>query len=282
MPFRDVVVLEGGLGNQLFQFAYALGRTGTPAVLDNRRRVQWGEPLRGVLGDGSWRPVSQAELLALGQCPRLPRGQRTAIRLWDRFLGFLGEDYHFVAPDAVSEPEPAVGRRLLEGYFQHEAFVDPVRDLLIDSFVPDLTTRHSALPEGSLDVAISFRLGDDYRVAEMVLPDAYYANALQALTRDGDWTLHVCADEGDAAAELLARVGYAGRVVDHSDEDVVEQLRVLASARRLAISNSTFAWWGAWIGDSIHHATREVFAPDSWLAAPDSVRRSSWRPLPVI
>lgn len=278
---RDVVVLEGGLGNQLFQFAYALGRTGAPAVLDNRRRFQWGEPLRRVLRDGAWRPVSQRELVRMGQCPRLPRGQRTAARIWGARFGRRAHARHRVAPDAVSGIADATGGCLLEGYFQNEAFVDPVRGALLESFRPELLARHEALPASSLDVAISLRLAADYQRFNVVLPDSYYSSALQALTRDGDWTLHVCSDDGAAAADLFARIGYEGRIVDHSDTGAIQQLRVLASARRVAISNSTFAWWGAWLGDAVHHTRREVYAPGSWLAAPDSVAHSTWRRLPI-
>jgi hypothetical protein len=49
------------------------------------------------------------------------------------------------------------------------------------------------------------------------------------------------------------------------------------------ISNSTFAWWGAWLqaGDP---ARRTVIAPDPWFANPaldgDAVVPRSWARLP--
>lgn len=72
------------MGNQLFQFAAAKGLQDdpeAPAILDDRLRDKFGQPLATVLKPTVFRTAKQLELLKLDQMPRLLVGQRTALRM---------------------------------------------------------------------------------------------------------------------------------------------------------------------------------------------------------
>jgi hypothetical protein len=75
----------------------------------------------------------------------------------------------------------------------------------------------------------------------------------------------------------LRGIGFKSKFVDHAEDRPIDQLRILASAERVAVSNSSFAWWGAWLGDVIpKDQGRVVYCPPKWLAGPDSIAPKRW------
>jgi Glycosyl transferase family 11 len=43
----------------------------------------------------------------------------------------------------------------------------------------------------------------------------------------------------------------------------VSELRLMAACRHHIIANSTFSWWGAWLG---YHEQQVVTAPEPWIS----------------
>lgn len=273
------VILEGGMGNQLFQYAFGLNSGDRPVVLDNRRRAIWGEPLTRALRPGAWRPPSQVELLRARQCPRVRHGQRTLIKAWARAFGQWSQSRVIQEGRATGEVMPDRGRgvRLCEGYFQDERYLLPVKEEFLAGLVPDLLRPHPDTARAGDHLAISLRLGPDYQHFGLVLPDAYYLRAIRRLIAGVDRpVLHVCADDAEATRRLLSGASGACDIVEHLGESPIDQLRVLASVRRVAIANSSFAWWGAWLGDMLQGAGRLVLCPDRWLAGPETIAPARW------
>jgi hypothetical protein len=277
---RPVVILEGGLGNQLFQYAFALYAGEGVPVLDDRRRFQWGDPLARVLKPGTWRRVRQSELLRAWQCPRVPRWQRDVDRYWQRAFDRRISRSFVVENGAFGEVEPVECGRIVfyEGYFQNERYAAARKDRFLRGLCPELLEPHPSFVPGRAHVAISLRLGDDYQKFGVRLPDDYYRAAIVKLVEGlRNPAVHVCADDGAEAIALLRGVELGCDIVDHSSAGVVDQLRAMATAPRIAIANSSFSWWGAWLGDALGRGdNRVVLCPEHWLAGPDTVAPSRW------
>ncbi len=290
-----VVTLVGGLGNQLFQFAAAKGLQrdpSQPVTVDLRQSRQWPNTLAGVLRPGTFRPANRRELLRLGQTPALPRGQLTLGRARDALAGRLPRarlDRHVFAERDALGLDPARSRWrppvLLAGYFQNEDYFSSVAAEVRDAFAPappEADDRWealaSALPGERPWVGVSLRTGADYRRFSIVVPRSYYRDAVEAVSaRLGPVAFVVFGDrQGDAEAvrSWLARRGPAVVV---ADLDPASQLHLMAKMPHLILANSSFAWWGAWLGDQAARSeSRVVISPEPWSVVPGRVAPARW------
>ena len=119
-------------------------------------------------------------------------------------------------------------------------------------------------------------------VGGVALPMAYYRRCLSRLApARGTPIVFVGDDLEDARSEFASLEG----VRFERNEEVVD-LQLLMHADALVVSNSSFAWWGAWLNS---RPGKRVFAPRDWLgfnhrtgwhkarrAPTDARRRRSW------
>lgn len=80
------------------------------------------------------------------------------------------------------------------------------------------------------------------------LPLGYYARALQRL--GSDLPVFIATDNRVLLAAALQRIRPAGRIILSEFDDHLLDFFMLSRARRLAIANSSFSWWAAWLGRS--------------------------------
>jgi len=106
----------------------------------------------------------------------------------------------------------------------------------------------------------------------------YYRSALVALRERTDHPrFFVFSDDpGWARAEFGSEGSITVVEINGADRNY-EDLRLMSSCRHHVIANSTFSWWGAWLGA---HAGQVVVAPKTWFASGDRDSRdicpASW------
>jgi hypothetical protein len=130
----------------------------------------------------------------------------------------------------------------------------------------------------------------DYLVHRFALPFSFYEAALKELMEVAQFeTLVVTSDDEEfarLAADHFSRFGIATttRGAKESRSDLKE-FYLLATAQYLIMSNSTFAWWAAVLGDRLRDRERVVICPMPWMpprpatAISDrlDLARSEWR-----
>jgi Glycosyl transferase family 11 len=114
-------------------------------------------------------------------------------------------------------------------------------------------------------VSLHIRRGDYTLDAEgnVALPIDYYSRAIADLKRSlREATFFVFSDDIEFARHSLS--GEMSAVfVDHNDSfSAHEDLRLMSSCHHHIIANSTFSWWGAWLGTE---PTKIVIAPRRWM-----------------
>lgn len=270
-----IVRLEGGLGNQLFQ--YAAGRsvalaTGRDLLLDPSAYRE--DPLRAYQLD---RFAIAARPLASGDVPflRLRRSRIGAILPRRVRVEIVREAFPARAP---VWPEPGVGSDpgtpYLIGYWQSERYFAAVAATIRRE------VRVNAAPEGRnaelLDdiaardaVAIHVRRGDYVSNPAATAYHGlcgldYYRGAIRRLAESVPRPhCFVFSDDLDWVRANLD-TGHPTTFVGHNAETPWEDLRLMAACRHFIVANSSFSWWGAWLGA---RPGKQVIAPARWFRA---------------
>lgn len=265
-----VLSLQGGLGNQLFQWAFgmALRNRGFDVRVDTVRC-------------GGERPLAIAPLIS--EWPHVPRAAGLALRVAHRgdVLGRVGPqpvlEKGFGYDDGLVERLSSVRTSYLLGYFQSPRYFEEVAPQVrknLSAFVSEsLTSRGSrllsTLAARERTVAIHIRRGDylNSRTAAHhgLLSLRYYEQALKYLDREGARHRVWFSDDLDWVRANIARPG--DTVCDGSlASRPAGELALMAACNARVVANSSFSWWGAWLGQpsTVQHP---VVAPARWLAA---------------
>jgi glycosyl transferase family 11 len=263
----------GGLGNQMFQYATARG-------LARRLGIDVG-------ADTSWHgrtlPDTTPRPFVL---PRL-NVQLRALSMRERFWARIASDRILgrfpLLPWAVRRErdfsyDPSIARSgdrtYLFGYWQSPRYFEDARDTLVPELLPrappsDADRRVIESMRGCESVFVHVRRGDYvslaaaaanhgtcsveyYRAAFDVVAGAVRAPVLFVFSDDPAW-----------ARENLKFPAPTVYVDHNSPGDAEQDLRLMASCRHAIIANSSFSWWGAWLGDQ---EGRVVVAPRRWFA----------------
>ncbi len=276
---------RGGLGNQLFQHAVAvqLARQGGGGAVytatDSSLRpdaIQL-EGLVGPLPPASWGDRFRFLVPPIGTPWRISR-------LHGRLPGGvgLGRVIWNEAGELVERLErPWIGGGvLLNGYFQSLDWVEGGLDEVCGQILARRPTA-AALSEGV--VAVHLRTGDDFQRAGWTLPLSYYEAALDGLDPERESLVWLIGDSRDGQADLARRLERRGWRIGEPTRPAgtkeLDDFWSLASARRLVLSCSTFAWWAAVTGDAWWGRQRHaVICPDPWRPAiRKKLRREHWK-----
>ena len=284
-----ITSLTGGLGNQMFQYAAGL------ALAERRRTV--------LKLDVSWfreDPVYEAHNRYALSClniteqfatqdeldrvrgVRLTRTERWSVSL-AQALRFRRYASRHAAPANWHQPPTFAfypqffdqpDNTYLNGMFKSEKFFSSVANLVRLHF----SVRYPPQPavealakqiRSSPSAAVHFRRGDYTRNASFareigVLDLAYYRRAVRLLREHSpDATLYIFSDDIEAVAREFTPSGphVFVRCVEHWHP--WDKIRLMSLCDHIAIANSTFSWWAAWLNPS---PDKLVIAPDPWMA----------------
>jgi hypothetical protein len=277
----SVIRLMGGLGNQMFQ--YALGRRisseqGGPVVFDlvnGFRDDPFGRTF--ALGDFNAEvAAARSQEIPIGMgwgLPwiRLAKAGRSLLPAARRRIIYDRIPYQF-DPAALVADGPAY----YFGYWQNERYFSPVEGDLRKDFtlraaalasIAPLIAETGACRSVSLHVRRNLGLGADGRPvrkaqeAYMACTVDYYHKALEAVGREPGTVCYVFADDPAWAKANLKLPVPCRHVSDLCRCSDSAELALMASCKHHIISNSSFSWWGAWLGGN---AGKVVVAPREW------------------
>lgn len=217
----------GRLGNQMFQVASSIG-------IASANKMQYGFP-EWANHDAKERFGSEEDI-EVGKwfkpLPSVPEGNYQSLNLpWG---------YNVVKLDKSRSYD-------IEGHMQSERYFTQCSGLIKELFTLE--------GQPTEQVAVHIRMGDychsnDYHP---VCDYAYYQAAIDFIGRDREYI--VFSDEPDKAAKM-----FPDWEIDRSDTK--EALRRMMWCKDFVIANSTFSWWGSWLGWS---KDKKIVAPKRWF-----------------
>jgi hypothetical protein len=281
-----IIRLLGGLGNQLFQ--YALGK---------QLSIIHKKPLKLDVSDytatnpDSRKGVRIYCLKHYDIKAQIAKKEDTAPfqkyfkkNLFSKILRHasgLGEDYkrsfiyelpntrQFFHSHILTESLKTVV--YLYGFWQSEKYFTSIENIIRKDFVlkdvpNEVNKKMLAEIDSSSAVCIHIRHGDNAtKIAKKhgVLPLSYYHKAIEDLTKTvKNPYFYVFSDEPEWAKKNL-RLDFPSTFVSHNgDEKNYEDLRLMSHCKHHIIGNSTFSWWGAWLGKK---SGQLVYAPNRYF-----------------
>jgi hypothetical protein len=284
-----VVRLKGGLGNQMFQ--YALGR-----ALQHRRGDELRLDVTYLLGSSvfKWDVPRTYDLdvfriqpalayvprllrRARPQCVRYPEGRtlseaeaappvavpKTQTFVEEKEFGFHPEILGLTAPNLY-----------LDGYWQSESYFSDIQDEIRGAFhfrMPlSPAGREMAQNIASVNsVCVNVRRGDyitseSSRNALGFVGEDYYRRGIDWIKANvEDPRLVVNSDDMPWCREHLKfDLPTTYLAEEYAGWKFGEQLQLMTMCKHFLISNSTFAWWAAWLAS---HDKKLVVCPRRWF-----------------
>lgn len=276
-----VARINGGLGNQLFQYATARAaaiRSDQPLILDTREYVT--NPYRRF---GLDRFRIDATICSTNSFDGVrlppPRKQVLSFVYWQLTTGRRLRYYRERGLTFQPQVNELRGPAYLHGYFQSERyFADAAdtlrRELSIKAPPTEENARWLEDIGATQSVGVHVRRGDYVTNASAsqthgtCSPEYYLNGARRIIERTGiSPTFFVFSDDPDWTQASIRLPGETRFVRHNDDEHNYEDLRLLTACKHHIIANSSFSWWGAWLA---HQAGQIVIAPRSWFRDPQS------------
>lgn len=256
-----IVSLQGGLGNQLFQMAFGLSLASqrNEELFFTRFRVDADSKRSYSLG-----PFKGSESVRITGHETQP---------------VIGEPVFAFNPAVYNAPRGAT----FLGHWQTEKYFNPrlVHDAMQLRVPVSDRTRELADEIGQLyqrSAFIHVRRGD-YTWAENVVYHGsptrrYYDEAIERIRQaTPDAHFYLFSDEPEWCRANFSGASFT--VIDHNKPGDAnapgqehEDLYLMSLCRHAVIANSSFSWWGAWLGDLVpaqNNDARIVIGPDRWF-----------------
>lgn len=262
MKKKIVARIKGGLGNQLF--AYAAARR--LALINSAELVL--DDVTGFTRDRLYRrryALNHFSIPARRATPAerlepFERHRRAVMRWWSRRRPFTKRRYLEQEGNDFDERLVALrvqGTLYLDGLWQSEGYFSDVEETIREDLriIPPVDPLNHQMAEDIRKgnaVAVHVRWFDaPGSTSALNASAAYYQNAIEVVERRlGSPRYFLFSDHPEAATEKLTLPPGRVTVVSHNqrEESGYADLWLMTQCQHFITANSTFSWWGAWLG----------------------------------
>lgn len=268
MPLFNVILFQGGLGNQMFQYANALA-------------VRQKHPFSLMLFDCNRSVETHGGLLIFDLFDIKEKGRLSRYKVIKQYLPKLLSAYRQDDYDG-SRTGRCLSRRYM-GFYQSEKYFARCSDKVRKTFRFNTAKLNTKSIEAARQMANQQCLSIHIRRGDYLNENGkydtysldYYHQGLQYIEqRVGSCIPYIFSDDIDwCRANLpLPNAVY----VDWNDgADSWQDMYLMSRCSHNIIANSTFSWWGAWLNPN---AGKIVVAPKQWTSDSNKsdIIPSSW------
>jgi hypothetical protein len=273
-----IIKLQGGLGNQMFQYAFAtiLAKLNNSKVIIDISFFESIEKTPGFtprkfeldIFKNKYIVASNSEIIPFLNLSKINKAKK---KLGLNYPKIYKEPSFFFQSDALSIKPPVY----LQGYFQSNKYFINNEDLIRGIFT---------FPEYSLDttnikllsefknlntIAVHIRRGDyvEDKLTQEFHGNCslnYYLDAIELMaSKNKEFTLVFFSDDSNWLKEQFADLPYSKIFVDNNkNENSWKDMLLMSSCKHNIIANSSFSWWGAWLNNNLQ---KIVIAPKNWF-----------------
>lgn len=275
-----IVKLIGGLGNQMFQYAFAKHlsvKHGVELKLDvtslNNKSLGGDFTIRDLgLNHFNTKPVfaNDAELKVYSKSKFSKILDLIYLNLPFKLNKlYVREPFFSFYKKAMKAPEDCY----IDGYWQSENYFKDIRKELLNDFalISEVSVETKKLAEkikSEQSVSIHVRRGDYISIAEnqniySICNEDYYLAAMNKIAAvNNDVIFYVFSDEPEWFKASVHSKYNVHFVTHNSGSNSYQDLYLMNLCKHNIIANSSFSWWGAWLN---MNAEKIVIAPKSWF-----------------
>lgn len=290
---KKIVKFNGGLGNQMFQFAFACAladKFNVNVVFDfsyfEEVKQNKNVTSRAFELDAFNIEYPEASKEDLQKVKRSDFESKLKRHLAKMFPVKYGINYIREKHNCIFEQKMLNSPDYFyyEGYFQNEKYFKHIRNDLLKKFslkIPLNEKNQKILNEinKTNSVSIHIRRGDyvtlDYvnKIHGICSPD-YYKKAIEYIAKKVE-TPHffLFSDDIKWVIENL-KIEYPCTIIDFNQGKGIFDLELMKHCKHNIIANSSFSWWGAWLNENPY---KIVIAPKNWMVKQKSnIVSSDW------
>ena len=268
------VLLSGGLGNQMFQYAAAKAlakRLNTDLAIDtynlSKKTQTTVRNFELDIFDTEYKFTSslKGKLLIKGR-PFIQKHRDFFLK-----LGFFTDTYAILYQPVF---EKIKGNILMSGYFQNEKYFKSISQEIHTGFsfkVPlkgeniEIATRIAQTESVSVHIRRGDYISNKHAASNFITCDKeYYRKAIAHIS-----TIHTTSSFfvfSDDMEWVRDNIDFGGNTVNFIDwnKDSLSyiDMQLMSLCKHNIIANSSFSWWGAWLN---RNKEKIVIAPDKWF-----------------
>lgn len=270
-----IVKLQGGFGNQMFQYAFGkclATKHNTKLLLDTTF-------FEKIKNNFDYTP-RKYELNLLKISSELATEEDiNFVKKNKRSYDFLRPYYRrpFIRERGIRfcpELLNVADHSLLTGYWQTEKYFKNIESLIRKEFTfrddlkGDYYIQLQKEIETTHSISLHFRRGDYVDNPKVnrqhgICPPEYYRKALEYLIKKIDNPLFFVFSDDIGWIKKHFQIAYPTVFVEKSDESQHSDFRLMSFCKHNIIANSSYSWWSAWLNEN---PEKTVIAPARWFA----------------
>lgn len=264
-----IIRIQGGLGNQLFQYAAARNlaeQEGAELKLD-LLSFHSGQVRNLELSAFNFEPL-QASLKEIKQFSRFPQLYRHNPVLFSKLGRHIYREpfYHFDS-NFLNLKDPVY----LDGFFQSEKYFKAIEDIIRKEFIvkAELVKHLTEIINQWKDketVSVHIRRGDytqkKYLAYHGLLTAEYFNQSIKIISEKINHP-HFCFFSDDINwVKKNINITASHTFISDFTKTAIEDFYLMSQCKHNIIANSSFSWWAAWLNNN---PKKNIIAPQKWF-----------------
>jgi Glycosyl transferase family 11 len=261
-----IVKFHGGLGNQMFAFAFLL------AIKQKHFSIVNFDPLNSWFSHNGYELFKVFDNIKLRRYKFYRRQYKIYSLYFTRFLfNTVQENSQMAGSFDESYLKTQYGFVVYDGFWQSELYFKSISDTIRKNYIFDTkklnmkSQKLLTLLSSTTSVSIHIRRGDYLEHTENfgdICNTEYYNNAVNIIRNEyNDVIFFIFSDDANWVKQNIDIMNAV--FVDWNEgNDSWQDMCLMSKCKHNIIANSTFSWWGAWLNAN---PNKTVIAPNKWM-----------------